>query len=110
MSSDEEVFAGLSVGDVLALGVAAVFVGPGLLLVVAGKWAAVTGWATDHGVLAPAKVDPAVPLPGAAGAGFDTARLLFAAVVMVGVVVAIGYGVWLRRRHRLNRLARRGLV
>lgn len=50
-------------------------------------WFKGSTWLVEHQILAAAKTDPLVPIPGAAGAGLDSPRLAVLIAIVVAAVV-----------------------
>lgn len=46
-------------------------------------------WAVERGILAAASEEPLLALPLAGGAGFDSRRIIIAAVVLIAITIAV---------------------
>lgn len=92
---------GVADNDRVALTFLGVLGLPALLTVAAAMWGRAAEWLVGHGILVAATEQPLLPIPGLAGAGLDTARVVIAAAVVVAsgaIVVSAARRAWSRRR------------
>lgn len=88
--------------DIMAMLGFAVFFGGAIIGSLGLLWLRGVQWLVEHHILVAASADPLLAIPGGDGAGFDLARIVIVAAVLVAMVAIIASTVLrkIRRRRR----------